>query len=277
MEAVRDALLSAPAQPPATGPQRVVAWLGVQSHPGEGQTQTPTSASAATGPVTGAGSPFTTPRSPATDPAGSSDEESYADPFAPDSVEIRAAGGDEYEPVHGQEEPDARQDDEPPRRTLPVRKAALAAVAATLLITVLALVQGGRDADASSSSIAADTMSSVIDSLPAAPAVPDPTLLAEIWSRLALAEQQDFEDQFVAAFHTLQSADSSVVTVLAQFPGSAEVQILADSVQSQIQGTLGRCTSLRDVNLKRNVTGPDCPVVEPPPPETDSISTTVSL
>jgi hypothetical protein len=67
------------------------------------------------------------------------------------------------------------------------------------------------------------------------------------------------------------------VTVLAQFPGSAEVRILADSVQSQIQGTLGRCTSLRDVNLKRNVTGPDCPVVEPPPPETDSISTTVSL
>jgi hypothetical protein len=192
-------------------------------------------------------------------------------------VEIHAAGGDEYEPVHGQEEPDAWQDDGPPRRTLPVRKAALAAVAATLLITVLALVQGGRDADASSSILAADTMSSVIDSLPAAPAVPDPTLLAEIWSRLALAEQQDFEDQFVAAFHTLQSADSSVATVLAQFPGSAEVQILADSVQSQIQGTLGRCTSLRDVNLKRNVTGPDCPVVEPPPPETDSISTTGSL
>jgi hypothetical protein len=143
-------------------------------------------------------------------------------------------------------------------------------------------VQGGRDADASSSILAADTMSSAIDSIPAPPAVPDPTLLAQIWSRLALAEQQDFEDQFVAAFHTLQSADSSVTTVLAQFPGSAEVQILADSVQSQIQGTLSRCTSLRDVNLKRNMTGPECPVVEPPPEpdsilETDSISTTVSL
>jgi hypothetical protein len=238
-----------------------------------------------TGPVTGAGSPFTAPRSPATDPAlspvpdpaGSPGEESYA-PFAPDSAEeIDAAGADEYEPVHGQDQPDVWQDDEMPRRTLPVRKTVLAAGAAILLITVLALVQGGRDADASSSTLAADTLSSVIDSLPAPPAVPDPTLLAEIWSRLAVAEQQDFEDEFVAAFHTLQSADSSVATVLAQFPGSAEVQILADSVQSQIQGTLGRCTSLRDVNLKRNVTGPDCPVVEPPPPETDSISTTVSL
>jgi serine/threonine protein kinase len=287
MDAVRDALLAAPAQSPATGPQRVVAWLGLQSRPGEGPTQAPAGAAAVTGPVTGAGSPSTTPRSPATDPTltpetdptGSPIEGSYSGLFASDSVaEIEAAGGD----GHGQDEPGAWQDDETPRRTLPLRKAAVAAGAALLLITVLALVRGGRDADASSSILAADTMSSAIDSIPAPPAVPDPTLLAQIWSRLALAEQQDFEDQFVAAFHTLQSADSSVTTVLAQFPGSAEVQILADSVQSQIQGTLSRCTSLRDVNLKRNMTGPECPVVEPPPEpdsilETDSISTTVSL
>ena len=279
MEAVRDALLAAPAQAPATGPQRVVAWLGLQSHPDDEQTEATSSQSAAIGELTGTSSPSTRDAVPVSSPAMDSTaihhEESDSGPFPAESVtEMFTADSLEHESVDGQYEVDAWQEDETPRRTLPLRKAAVAAGAVILLITVSALVRGGGDADASN--LAADTTSTVVDSIPAPPMAPDPALVAEIWSRLVLAEQQDYEEQFVDAFHTLQTANSSVATILSQFPGYPEVQILADSVQAQMQGTLGRCTSLRDVNLRRNVTGPECPVLDPPA-VTDSISATDSL
>jgi hypothetical protein len=292
MEAVRDALLAAPAQAPATGPQRVVAWLGVQPRTGDGPSEAASSPSAATGELAGDSSPLTRDSSPVSSPATGSTgihrEESDSGPFTAESVtETFSPESVEHEAVNGQGELEAWQDGETPRRTLPMRKVAVAAGAVILLITVSALVRGGGDADASGN-LAADTTDSIVDSIPAQPMAPDPALVAEIWSRLVLAEQQDYEEQFVDAIHTLQSADASVATILAQFPGYPEVEILADSVQAQIQGTLGRCTSLRDVNLRRNVTGPECPVIDSPahtdsiiatdpPAETDSIIATDSL
>lgn len=275
MEAVRDALLAAPSQAPATGPQRVVAWLGLQSG-GDVQTHAP---SAQTGQLAGTTPPATrdtSALSPATDSTAIDREESDSGPFTAESVtEMFTPESVEHEPVDGHDELAAWQDGETPQRTLPIRKAAIAAGAVVLLIAVSALVRGGGDADASGN-LAADTTSSVVDSIPAQPIAPDPALVAEIWSRLVLAEQQDYEEQFVDAVHTLQTADSSVAIILAQFPGYPEVLILADSVQAQIQGTLGRCTSLRDVNLRRNVTGPECPAIDPPA-EADSISATDSI
>jgi hypothetical protein len=298
MEAVRDALLAAPAQAPATGPQRVVAWLGLQSRTADEQSEVASSPDAATGELAGTSSPSTRDASPvsspATDTAGIHLEESDSGPFTSDTGPFTAESVTETfnpesvgQPVDGRDELGAWQDEETPRRTLPMRKVAVAAGAVILLITVSALVRGGGDADAAGN-LAADTTSTIVDSIPAQPIAPDPALVAEIWSRLVLAEQQDYEEQFVDAIHTLQTADASVATILAQFPGYPEVQILADSVQAQIQGTLGRCTSLRDVNLRRNVTGPECPVIDPPaetdsiratdpPAETDSIIATDSL
>jgi predicted Ser/Thr protein kinase len=266
MEAVRDALLMAPAQPPSTGPQRVVAWLGHQPQPGEatvadGTTGATGESLAVDPPVTQAGpaaSPMTGIRSASVTPTAASDSGLFA-VETPNAEHLAAA---DLPDADSDDTDKWQEDDGEGLRALPLRKMAIGAGAVVLLVLVIAQVSGDRNGDAAAGAIVEDTTTTIVEPEPILPLEPDTAVLAGIWSQLALAEEQDFGDRFDEAFLTLHAADSSVATVLAAFPGNVQVQLLADSVRSQIEATLGRCTSLRDVNLARNVAAHECPVIE---------------
>jgi eukaryotic-like serine/threonine-protein kinase len=257
MEAVRDALLNAPAQAPATGPHRLVAWLGLQSNDADAEEP------AAPPPVTGATRAMG-PAAPAghDDIAAALDHDRDSTPDHPDSIMFPAQPSDaapystgEYEPIVDGEAAES------PARRLPIGRLALAAASVVVLLGMIVRFTG--DSGAADDGVAAlpeDTAALVL-TVPMPPA-PDSIALAGIWAEMSVAEEQDFADEFVAAMERLQAAESRLEPILAEFPDDSIVRVLADSLQGQINATSLRCITSRTVALNRNETAPECAVIE---------------
>jgi eukaryotic-like serine/threonine-protein kinase len=254
MEAVRDALLQAPAQAPATGPHRLVAWLGLQSHDSAAD-QEPAPA-----PVTGSSRPLA-PVTHETSPA-SLEDEADATTDHPDSIMFPAQAADAEPYATGELEPFGDgEPSETPRRRLPVGRIVLAAASFVLLLGMIARFTGNGDAADGSLAVLPEDTAALTVTVPIPPA-PDSAALAAIWTEMSVAEQEDFSDQFAAAMARLHAAESQLDVILVEFPDDSVVRVLADSLQAQIVATTERCNAWRTVALNRNQPAPECVVIE---------------
>lgn len=271
MEAVRNALLAAPSQAPATGPQRLTAWLGTPT------TRTaPTPAVAAdaaerSGDDDAAASAVEAPAAAEPlYPVVSGGLADPADPFLPDessadvlgvpdsmlfpAAQVDATNAQAADADDVQSEPGAAIGTS--RRRLPLRAGILAA-SVILLVSVLALIRGnGRMAAVA---LPADT---AIVEAPVVVSVPDPVLIAEIYAQLSQAAQDELEDRYASVIPALQAMESRVVIMLTDFPDDPDVRILADSVHTQIETTRNRCNAVRVIKLGRNQPAPTCEMIE---------------
>src|SRR5690606_3410865 len=132
------------------------------------------------------------------------------------------------------------------RRRLPFGRMALAAAAVIVLLGMIARFTGDDDPDGSLAALPEDTAALVVTvPVPPVPPAPDSAAIAAIWQEMALAEEEDFEDEFDAATERLQAAEARLEVILAEFPDDSVVRLLADSLQGQMNATSLRCITLR--------------------------------
>jgi eukaryotic-like serine/threonine-protein kinase len=282
MEAVRDALLAAPTQPVATGPRRLASWLGLHHEPrhASGSTAERPSASPSTGQPAAAaastGQPAAAstgqPASPSTgQPAVASPGQDASAATRPpvvaatvqvgtDAARVPPTGGDLDADMDaaaalmdghdtGEFGAGSVPVDEPPLRRLRVPLLAAAMVAVLLLVSVVGLLSR-RPAQPAEPPPVVETEAPV--------AQPDDSVLAALWADLSTAEQEEVVDDYSAALGRLRAAEAQTMALLARFPGHPDLEILRDSVRSQILATERRCDSVRTVALRHNRTPPVC-------------------
>ncbi len=151
---------------------------------------------------------------------------------------------------------------DPPHGRLPLPRVALGVGGVVvLLVAAIALFGPGRDRGA-----ADDVLVEPVPAVPEAVAFPEPpdvrlpddAVLADIRTQLSLAEDERSDLQFLAAIRRLRSAGSRLAALAAEYPGSEEVQLLADSAHSRLATVESQCRSLRDVAILRNEPPPVC-------------------
>jgi serine/threonine protein kinase len=259
MEAMRDAMLAAPAQPVTTGPRRLTAWM-------RGRTQTHTAVSSA--PTQPPQPPQTTAPAPETNSAltGKVEPVLAADAEPENSLEDMSP---EAAPADPDNDVDAPRTDPKPRLRLPMwppgrlpgrlpmRTVAIAAVVAILLVTGFSLFSSRESPAAQEPTLVTPVPVPQLDD----------SVITGLWSELKAAELEDEAEQYVLALSRLEAAETRATALLTTFPAHPGLQSAVDSTRAQITLTKKRCEALRTVAIGRNQPAPLCSTEnEPAPP-----------
>jgi serine/threonine protein kinase len=280
MEELRAALLDAPAQPVATGPRRLTAWLGRHvPHRGDADTPDPSAGAVhphstpGTPPATAPGTPRATLATPATGPrtgpqgpatpvggvpahtveapAGSWSppplelEQSGAELGATGPLDVSLDGSTGEVPVAGAPD-EGLPDDEIPRRRYPVAAMGVGATAVVLLLVMVGLFRAAPEP-------------------PAEPLAEQPPALEleaaavdALWDALALAAQEADSAWYEAAISRLRTAEREVDQLMVVFPGHPELVELLESARSRIADVGKNCEVNRATALRFGTTAPVC-------------------
>jgi serine/threonine protein kinase len=146
---------------------------------------------------------------------------------------------------------------EKPQRPHSRTRHALAGAGAAVAILVVAVTLLGRNDSAGEPEAPAEA---AIESPP--PPVLDEQVLADVRAALGDAAGDEDELQFTRAIQRLRDAQVQLAGVAAVFPGDQQVRLLGDSIAAQLSHVQTRCNVLREVEIRRRQTPPDCIVPE---------------
>jgi serine/threonine protein kinase len=249
MEAMRDAMLAAPAQPVTTGPRRLAAWMRGRR---DAQTAVASPSTQPSQPVAAAAAPQTNPEVTQKDEpvlVGEAEPENVLEEVSPEPTS--ADPDPDVDAPLTETTPRRRLPMWPPGRLpgrLPMRAVAIAASVAILLVTGFSLFSGRESRAAQEPP--------VVTPIPL-PQLDD-SVLTGLWSELKAAELEDEAEQYVLALGRLQSAETRGTALLAAFPAHPGLLGAVDSTRAQITLTKKRCEASRTVAIGRGQPAPQC-------------------